>query len=874
MSTDRRRGESFEYSEQNNGDERRAENENENENGELDSAGDEETMTPTLLSPKRRSRQLPPDLPTSLDDRRSVPGFTPETEMYDAWQGQSQFLTTPMPAKPLSFNLALDDHSHDDDHSRYAHHSYLDHENNNNSNNQLEDSDARLMEMLAAQAAHREVEAVAGVDEDDIATDEKMADSEKRDILQKSLNMAASNGDVDRVRKLLEGKAREFVDVNLPDEEGTVPLIYASCFGHHEVVTALLEAGAYVDKQDRNQWSALMWAMTNRHKTIAKALLDHGASPDIKSSSGGTAFDFIQPGTDISKYLHENGYSFGAVGIVDDFYDSGFSHSKFEEEMAENEMKRRMMMEESAINLEVDLSSLGLDEKLDSPEDFEEDQQEFVWDRCLNDQMFVFQEHELERILAIVITNMTPQRSPSQKPVPANLLFLSARYAHYHASPELLSKLLLSATERINDVVEQHQWDMTILAFWISNATLLLHYLKKDGGLVEATVEFQLHLAELINEIFILIIRDAERRMDKFLDTAMLDHETIPGFEDVHFQNEWKLFRSKTKVKPEPPEKMFRPPSPKRRAQISPRNITSLLSSTLFVLDLYDVHSIITTQILAQLLYWLGAELFNRIMTTRRYLARTKAMQIRMNISALEDWARSNNRQPEHYENGSTSCTGDTTVDSARKYMAPVIQLLQWLQCFSSLGDDNDSLVVTLQQLQQLTPNQLIHAVRLYRPEVGEKGLPKSAMQYLISLQKDPSLLAQLQQPRPQSPPNAENGHAIPSSSEPKPAPETPQKSTTPNNTTPHEDDPSTPHPAKSSSSDLSHSATSSPTSTTKPDPSTLLLNPSKTLPFSLPTSTDMLVSYGAGFGGTNRERARKYIPTVPTEFLSKFDRG
>jgi hypothetical protein len=30
--------------------------------------------------------------------------------------------------------------------------------------------------------------------------------------------------------------------------------------------------------------------------------------------------------------------------------------------MAENEMKRRMMME-SAINLEVDLSSLGLDEK-------------------------------------------------------------------------------------------------------------------------------------------------------------------------------------------------------------------------------------------------------------------------------------------------------------------------------------------------------------------------------------------------------------------------------------------------------------------------------------------------------------------------------
>ena len=34
-----------------------------------------------------RPRALPDDLPKSLDDRKSVPVFTPETEMYDAWQG-------------------------------------------------------------------------------------------------------------------------------------------------------------------------------------------------------------------------------------------------------------------------------------------------------------------------------------------------------------------------------------------------------------------------------------------------------------------------------------------------------------------------------------------------------------------------------------------------------------------------------------------------------------------------------------------------------------------------------------------------------------------------------------------------------------------
>lgn len=105
-----------------------------------------------------------------------------------------------------------------------------------------------------------------------------------------------------------------------------------------------------------------MWAMTNRHKDIAKILLDHGASPEIKSSSGRTAFDFVAPNSEISDYLHQSGYTIGDAGVGEDFYDTGFSQDRFEQEMQEEEMKRRMMME-SSMNLEVDLSSLGMDER-------------------------------------------------------------------------------------------------------------------------------------------------------------------------------------------------------------------------------------------------------------------------------------------------------------------------------------------------------------------------------------------------------------------------------------------------------------------------------------------------------------------------------
>ena len=36
-----------------------------------------------------RPRRLPPDLPTSLNDRRPVRSYGGETEIYDAWQGRS-----------------------------------------------------------------------------------------------------------------------------------------------------------------------------------------------------------------------------------------------------------------------------------------------------------------------------------------------------------------------------------------------------------------------------------------------------------------------------------------------------------------------------------------------------------------------------------------------------------------------------------------------------------------------------------------------------------------------------------------------------------------------------------------------------------------
>lgn len=104
-----------------------------------------------------------------------------------------------------------------------------DFENDDRVQRRLEDNDTRLMEMLAAQAAHRD-DGPAIENEDSIITDKSMSDTEKRSLLQKSLHNAASNGDMERVERLLRPKLKGYVDINAPDEEGTAPIIYASCF--------------------------------------------------------------------------------------------------------------------------------------------------------------------------------------------------------------------------------------------------------------------------------------------------------------------------------------------------------------------------------------------------------------------------------------------------------------------------------------------------------------------------------------------------------------------------------------------------------------------------------------------------------------------
>ena len=791
-----------------------------------------------------------------------------------------------------------------------------------------------------------------------IARSSSLDNAVKKAKLGRALLRAASNGDTDMLSWLLDSRApaRQLISDatarrdsqgrskvafdQMRDDEGSGPVVLATCAGHIDAVTMLIFNGADVDERDACGWTPLMWAINSSNLPLASFLLSRGADIDAKSTKGTTCEDFIlsaapeaatslplaahpAPSTSAAPastehqaiadliYEHQRSISVqqsAAQRLNNLFLDNSPDRNKststdagrqsnnaspsqtqsplpppttspfkprhsrtgsqltqrrlvgrYERAHLAEQKNRQKELSDSRKNALVDIATL-LELDLDAlmgepiaadspPTDDHPDPSsifarrrrrgatgkvshadlasgcgaaevgadvlsvEFDWKKVRNDQMLVFGTADLGPLLSMLITNMKPFRAPwTSRAAPANVLFLCARYACFLQDEDLLEELFLGAIDRIEGVIYSHPTDMTYLAFWLSNCCLLHYYMDKDRTLrtSSSVKEYRGLLADLLNEIFVFVIRDAERRIDKVLDAAILDHEAIPGFEEVRFEGEWKFIKTlagsvkgigqsssisqgmtsspssrrpiaqifgsgrkddtaapnqngstpeATSLSCSPslghgrPSNAFGPAtvsqstfrtaaggdsSPRKglgesfRAirevsynasatdlliAPSPRTISSLLTSTLQVLQFYEINPAIIIQALSQIFFWVGCELFNRVITRKRYLCRSRAIQIRMNVSTLEDWARSN----------------ALPLSIVHAHLSPLSQLISWLQCQSSL-QEFDGLIATMQGLKALTPVQMRRVVKDYRYEVGETRMSEECLQYLDQL--------------------------------------------------------------------------------------------------------------------------------------------
>ncbi|MBQ2476636.1 MAG: ankyrin repeat domain-containing protein [Desulfovibrio sp.] len=96
---------------------------------------------------------------------------------------------------------------------------------------------------------------------------------------------AAQTGDAGQIRQC----ASHGCPLNLRDDRERTPLHYAAMRHQHEAVAALLEAGADAGARDRQGYTPLAFAGTDKY--IIESMLARGASPNARHSQGGTLLE-------------------------------------------------------------------------------------------------------------------------------------------------------------------------------------------------------------------------------------------------------------------------------------------------------------------------------------------------------------------------------------------------------------------------------------------------------------------------------------------------------------------------------------------------------------------------------------------------------
>ncbi|KAJ7596949.1 DIL domain-containing protein [Mycena floridula] len=607
-----------------------------------------------------------------------------------------------------------------------------------------------------------------------------LSPDQKTELVRHSLYRAAVFADLSVIQFLLgDPQAQAFVDLGIRDEDG-LGLVSLTIHGfgaeterdveREECVRLLIAQGADLGPDDSG-WTPLHHAALLSPPTLISHLMTHGCSPfdvtrrNLMPLDIVTAHSILPGRDDVALLLEETMRSEGWTG------------GKMEQnrrrlsERRKQKTRRRNVRNDVGRVLGVnpkwwgpDSSEDDTETEVDDEQEPEEDADESVYTPPLDySSMLVFSPPSLPQIFNSLITNYQPSFRDA---TPANTLYMLARFACLTCDHTWLEDLIIGATDAIEETFFSRSEDVTSLVFWLYNTTVWLHLLQCDNSINEACEmlgSFEL-IEEVINSVFVFVIRYAERRTDQLLDAAILEYSSLgETFEPVQFESEWSFLRPFTGKKKITPSNTLRgpsasPPNPTSNGSLSTSpthkgfsslrqtfsrarassthsplqslftdpaapsastNLLSFLTALHTLLTLSDINPAFITQLWSQVMYWTSCEIFNRVLTRKKYLCRSKAVQISANLGTLEEWIS---------EMG--------IHRGVKVHFGPVRHLLNWLQCLSSITEF-PTLVATIQKMKLMNPLQMRRAVRDYKYEVNEGRMTDECVQYLTQLQKD-----------------------------------------------------------------------------------------------------------------------------------------
>jgi uncharacterized protein len=117
----------------------------------------------------------------------------------------------------------------------------------------------------------------------------------EEDSQRTGLHAVAINGNLQIAAILIKAGAR----IDVRDNLGNTPLIYAADHGHLEMAKLLMDVGAQVDAENKNGMTPLMIAAKDGEVEMVRTLLARGANPNKSDYTGrdplGWALDSHRP---------------------------------------------------------------------------------------------------------------------------------------------------------------------------------------------------------------------------------------------------------------------------------------------------------------------------------------------------------------------------------------------------------------------------------------------------------------------------------------------------------------------------------------------------------------------------------------------------
>ncbi|XP_071571987.1 unconventional myosin-Va isoform X1 [Temnothorax nylanderi] len=308
--------------------------------------------------------------------------------------------------------------------------------------------------------------------------------------------------------------------------------------------------------------------------------------------------------------------------------------------------------------------------------------------------MFEFRKEDINLIIRHLVIELKPRIAVTLLPgLPAYILFMCIRHTDCINDDDKVRSLLTEYLNAVKRVLKKRD-DFDSRVLWLSNTLRLLHNMKQYSGdkpfQIENTPrqneqclrnfdlsEYRVVLSNVALWIFNNLITNLKERIQALTVPALLEHEAISV----------------------PTDKTGRPRSSSMGGEpdSTQQKLDKLLGELTSVHKTLQYHGVdpeVVVQLFKQLFYFMCASALNNLLLRSELCRWTKGMQIRYNMSHLEQWGR------------------DRRLETASEALQPIIQASQLLQARKTDEDVNS----VCEMCNKLTANQIVKILNLYTP--------------------------------------------------------------------------------------------------------------------------------------------------------------